>query len=505
MRSISGRTPGTDPDYVPVVEVFDNLSHTEIYQAVRQLDPAALSNAGQLFLSTSTGLGDEVENAHGEIRAAIADGWRGAAAQQAVDAVRDFEQAGRKIADVLTAVGVRLCQAGDAAESVRAAVAEPAAAQPDPSAALIDSEQAGTNAAIVRQAENARLDAVRAMETIYAGAFVPTGSGVPAFPDVTSGPGGAEVPVAGLGLSASAANPSATGVGATEDAVAAADVLVGADPAVEGDATVDAVTAASAQVDGTISAATTYAATGSGQATTAPAQVLTGGATPSVTAPASVSGVPAATTAPPGYLAATDTRRRRDNTSTTATGGAVGYGADTEGTGAGNSNTDDDADGSGNFGDNGHPDAGGGNHSGDAGGSGASGAATQSAATGSSPGPLSEAATSSATSGTETAQASAEGRQDAVGTSGEAAAGMSAGAIGGMMGGAMVAADHTRPPGGPRPQPRQDEDEEDDDDDFLRYLDEEPTYLEPADEVNALIGKMEPTSPAVLGEWTGRE
>ncbi|UGT57471.1 WXG100 family type VII secretion target [Nocardia asteroides] len=495
MRSISGRAPGTDPDYVPVVEVFDNLSHTEIYQAVRQLDPAALSNAGQLFLSTSTGLGDEVENAHGEIRAAIADGWRGAAAQQAVDAVREFEQAGRKIADVLTAVGVRLSQAGDAAESVRAAVAEPAAAQPDPSAALIDAEQAGANAAIVRQAENARLDAVRAMETIYAGAFVPTGSGVPAFPDVTSGPEGAEAPAAGLGLSASAPNPSATGVGATEDTVAAADVLVGADTAVEGDAAVDAITAARAQVDGTIAAATTYAPTGSGQATTAPAQVLTGGAAPSVAAPASVSGISAATTAPTGYLAATDRRARRDNTSTnratTATGGAVRGGADTEGTGAGHSDADD----GGHFSDNGRPNAGG---------SGASGAATQSAATGS-PGPLTEAATSSATSGTETAQASAEGRQDAVGASGEAAAGMSAGAIGGMMGGAMVAADHTRPPGGPRPQPRQDEDEEDDDDDFLRYLDEEPTYLEPADEVNALIGKMEPTSPAVLGEWTGRE
>lgn len=484
MRSISGRTPGTDPDYVPVVEVFDNLSHTEIYQAVRQLDPAALGNAGQLFLSTSTALGDEVENAHGEIRAAIADGWRGAAAQQAVDAVRDFEQAGRKIADVLTAVGVRLCQAGDAAESVRAAVAEPAAAQPDPSAALIDAEQAGANAAIVRQAENARLDAVRAMDTIYAGVFVPTGTGVPAFPDVTSGPGGAEAPVAGLGLSASAPNPSATGVGATADAVTAADVLVGADTAVEGDAAVDAITAARAQIDGTISAATTYAATGSGQATTAPAQVLTGGATPSVTAPASVSGIPAATSAPTGYLAATAARPRRDNTSTdraaTATGGAAQDGADTEGTGVGNANADNS-------------------------GSGGSGAATQSAATGLAPGPLSETATSSATSGTETAQASAEGRQDAVGASGEAAAGMSAGAIGGMMGGAMVAADHTRPPGGPRPQPRQDEDEEDDDDDFLRYLDEEPTYLEPADEVNALIGKMEPTSPAVLGEWTGRE
>src|SRR5690606_41736964 len=79
-----------------------------------------------------------------------------------------------------------------------------------------------------------------------------------------------------------------------------------------------------------------------------------------------------------------------------------------------------------------------------------------------------------------------------------------AGAIGGLMGGAMAAADNHRSPGGPR-HPAPPEELEDEDDEFLRFLDEEPTYLEPADEVNALIGRMEPTSPAVLGAWTERE
>lgn len=460
MRSISGRAPGTDPDYVPAVEVFDNLSHAEIYQAVRQLDPAALGNAGQLFLAASTGLGDEVENAHGEIRAAIADGWRGAAAQQAVDAIRDFEQAGRKIADVLTAVGVRLSQAGDAAESVRAAVAEPTAAQPDPTAALIDSEQAGNNAAIVRQAENARLDAVQAMETIYAGAFVPTGSGVPAFPDIPTEVGGAAAPAAGLGVTAG--GPGAAAVASSPDN----GVPVAGNPAAtpSEDISADATAAAGAQTSGATTAATVYAPPGSTVA--AAAQVQSTGATLSAAAPVAQTGGPAAASsiAPVGHLPATDPRARRVRPSTdrtsTGTGGATPISA----------------------------------------------ATTHSAAAGSSSGTVGAPQTSSANSGgTDTAQASAEGRQDAVGASGDAAAGMSAGAIGGLMGGAMVAADHTRPPGGPRPQPRQDEDDEDDEDDFLRYLDEEPTYLEPADEVNALIGKMEPTSPAVLGEWTGRE
>ncbi|MEV6214271.1 WXG100 family type VII secretion target [Nocardia sp. NPDC051833] len=441
MRSISGRVPGTDPDYAAVVEVFDNLSHAEIHQAVRQLDPAALSAAGELFLTTSTALGDEVENAHGEIGAAIADGWRGSAAQRAIDAVRDFEQAGRRIADVLTAVGVRLGQAGDAAESVRAAVTEPDGAQPDPAAALLDSQQATDNAAIVRRAENARLDAVRAMETIYGGAFVPTGSGVPSFPEITTEPGAADPAVASNGVAGvpSAAVPVVSAGAATTD------------PAVS-----EATTAGAGGGNGTTTA---FVHTGGGSG----AQPVTAGTTTTTTtaagaqgasvAPATVGAantVPggpssAAPVTPAGYLPSADPRVRRrpagrpdDETSTAATHDGP--------------TPDDDA---------------------------------------------------TLAASTDTASASTESRQDAVAASGDATAGMTAGAMGGLLGGAMVASDTTRPPNGQRPPVPQADDEEDDDE-FLRFLDEEPTYLEPADEVNALIGKMEPTSPAVLGEWTER-
>ncbi|MFE6919434.1 WXG100 family type VII secretion target [Nocardia sp. NPDC057663] len=431
MRSISA--PGTDPDYCPTVEVFDNLSHAEIYQAVRQLDPAALAGAGQLFLAASTGLGDEVENAHSEIRAAIADGWRGAAAQQASDAVRDFEQAGRRIADVLTAVGVRLSQAGDAAESVRAAIAEPDGVQPDPAAALLDSQQASDNAAIVRQAENARLDAVRAMESIYAGAFVPTGSGVPSFSDITTEPGtlpAAAVPNGVAGV------PSTTEPGASTSPVTTATDTASAAGTPADTASAEAATAAAGtQVSGgngtptgtsVASAATAAAAVAPPQVTQAVQIVQSKAGAPAAT---TVAGSPAAA-APAGFVPSADPRIRRDRPS-----------ADQQ-------------------------------------------------------------STSSASSGT-TDTATASTSHDPAAASGDAAAGMSAGAIGGLMGGAMMAADTTRPPNGPRPQSPQEDDEEDDDE-FLRFLDEEPTYLEPADEVNALIGKMEPTSPAVLGEWTER-
>ncbi|MEU3012576.1 WXG100 family type VII secretion target [Nocardia asteroides] len=499
MRSISGRTAGTDPDYAPVVEVFDNLSHTQIYEAVRQLDPAALTSAGEVFLTTATGLGTEVENAHAEISAAIADGWRGGAAQSAADAITAFEQAGRRIADVLTAVGVRLGQAGDAAESVRAAVAEPSTVRPDSAAALLDNERATDNADITRRAEDARLDAVRAMETIYAGAFVPTGTGVPAFPDPVAEPGAvpaAAAPKAGA-PSAAEFTVAAPGVGApaTADAPAEAPGVVAV-----GDA--DPATAPSTipAIDGTLSATTTSAAAFIPSATAPAAVAAPGQIVPSApgTVPAAVGGS-AGASALVGYASVDPSVGRPARTTRPGS-------ADTRAGGPGTT-TDDfvsatDADPitaaapdgpikPAHTGDptipanSGHPVTAAG-----------AGVPTMPANSGHPVAP--------ANTGDPTSAASADGRHDAAAASADATAGMSAGAIGGLMGGAMVAADTTRPSGGPRPQPRQDDYEDEDDDEFLRFLDEEPTYLEPADEVNALIGKMEPTSPAVLGEWTER-
>ncbi|WP_405148229.1 WXG100 family type VII secretion target [Nocardia salmonicida] len=434
MRSISGRT---DVDYVSVVEVFDNLSHGEIHSAVRQLDPAALAGAAQTFLTAATGLGDGVEIAHGEIRAAIADGWRGAAAQQASDAVRDFEQTGRRIADVLTAVGVRLSQAGDAAESIRTAIAEPAGAQPDPAAALLDSEQAATNATLTREAENARLDAVQAMETIYAGAFLPTGSGVPAFTGITTDTGTTAAGVAPSGTVPSAGMPQAAMPGVvastTAPATIAATAPAGSAPVVSSAGTTSTsngvvstsgnATAPAGSTPGTTPATTT--ATTTPAAVAGPGRPVTDSAKKASTAPASIT--PATSSAFPGKVSASSRPR-----------------------------------------------------------------------------PAADTATASATGQVADASAGSDGRQEPTVTGGEAAAGMGAGAVGGMMGGAIAAADQARPSGGPRPAQPVDE-PEDEDDEFLRFLEEEPTYLEPADEVNALIGKLDPTSPAVLGEWTERE
>ncbi|MEV0684664.1 hypothetical protein AB0I35_12450 [Nocardia sp. NPDC050378] len=433
MRSLSG-APGTDPDYVAVVEVFDSLSHSEIHTAVQQLDPAALSSGGQLYLGAATAVGDEVDNAHAEIRAAIADGWRGSAAQSAVDALRTFEQVGRQIADVLTAVGVRLCQAGDAAESIRAAVAEPAAAQPDPDGALLDPQRATDNATISREAENARLDAVQAMETIYAGAFVPTGSGVPAFGEISAGTTDVEVGGA-LGAVPSSVVTAVSGEGSDAAVTGAA---AGNADAVRGP-TADGSGAAVSPASVSSSTASTSLFTG-GSTAVAPAATAAGAGTSSALSGAggsvAANGVPVAGPVPAGALGRAGKRANASRKESWSS-------------------------------------------------------STQAASLGESGSPATRSASSE------------DVRQDPTVAGGEAAAGMSAGAIGGLMGGAMVAAEHTRAPGGPRPPAQPDI--EDDDDEFLRFLEEEPTFLEPADEVNPLIGKLEPTSPAVLGEWTEQE
>ncbi|TLF75923.1 PPE domain-containing protein [Nocardia cyriacigeorgica] len=176
-----------DPDYASTVEIFDNLTHQQIHAAVQQLAPATLLAGQQAWQNTATGLTDAIDQAHTEIRSAIADGWRGGAAQQAAAAVRDFEQLGRQLADVMTVVGQRLGQAGDAAEALRAAVPGPSEAEPDLAAALLDPARASENVTAAKSVENSRQDVVRVMESIYTSAFIPTGAGIPAFPDAVAG------------------------------------------------------------------------------------------------------------------------------------------------------------------------------------------------------------------------------------------------------------------------------------------------------------------------------
>ncbi|WP_280435159.1 PPE domain-containing protein [Nocardia carnea] len=410
-----------DPDYAPTVEVFDNLTHEQIHAGVSLLDPSALQTGGQLWQGAATGLNDAVTQAHTEIRGAISDGWRGSAAGLAGAAVRDFEAAGRQLADVLATVGQRLGQAGDAAETLRTGIGEPSGVRPDLPAALLDPHAATGNIAAQQAAESERADAVRVMESVYLGAFIPTGSQVPAFPDLPgSGPGAPDAPTSATSSAVTAtdvSSPVGKVVSYASDTVSAPPRAPGAPgapqataddpatygtPALPGAPAVPAAAAPPAPADQP--QATTAAGTqqpGPASVTTAPA--VAGGSTP--VAPASTPGAPvfAVPVRPAGAGSGSDSERDREEQQRNSSGDAI--------------------------------------------------------------------------------------------------TGMGAGAIGGMMGGAM-AADAVRS-NSPVAPVRTERDADEDDD--LHFGGEELTFLEEAAPGGQLIGTLEPTTPPVLGEWTESE
>ncbi|WP_370010359.1 PPE domain-containing protein [Nocardia cyriacigeorgica] len=325
-----------DPDYASTVEIFDNLSHQQIHAAVQQLAPATLLAGQQTWQNTATGLTDAIDQAHTEIRSAIADGWRGGAAQQAAAAVRDFEQLGRQLADVMTIVGQRLGQAGDAAEALRAAVPGPSDAEPDLAAALLDPARASENVSVAKSVEGSRQDVVRVMESIYTSAFIPTGTGIPAFPDAVTGasveaapegarPGPVSIVVPDTGDGRPVGQPSGVSgvVAGGPQPEAPAQPVAAAEEAAEPDApapvTIPAAaapvvpvapeTAPQAPASTTLAAATAPAAAAVPAAPVdrPAAMPVTAPATP-VTAPASIAGGPTAT----ANTSPDDQRKRED-------------------------------------------------------------------------------------------------------------------------------------------------------------------------------------------------
>ncbi|MGQ4616312.1 PPE domain-containing protein [Nocardia sp. R7R-8] len=420
----------TDPAYAPNVEVFDNLTHDEIHAKVQLLNPAVLAGGRQAWSDAAAQLADAVFQAHTEIRAAIADGWRGSAAKSADAVVRVFEQSGQDLADVFAVVAQRLGRASDAAEALRAAVTEPPTGAPDLGAALLDPSRATSNVEGQKASEHARQDVVRAMNDIYAGVFAPTGTDVPAFPDESDQPA-APPPTAtptskivGIVPAASDAQPTSLGAHAPTSihTVRQSGPPASADPA------------PAAQTPATSAAAATPT-TGAAVADETPAP-----ATPRV--------APAAAAALPTFTAAADLR-----TATTT---------------------------------------------------GSPSPATVPAAATSTPLTL-PAVPGVGSQVPPEEQRKRDERRKNDDSSDAAVTGIGAGAIGGLMGGAVAAVDTPRAgssvaahAAAARPAPIDDEDEEFD-------LDDLPTYLEPADDGGELIGSLDPTTPPVLGEWTEYE
>ncbi|MEV6555448.1 hypothetical protein AB0M22_07020 [Nocardia sp. NPDC051756] len=291
-----------DPAYAPNVEVFDNLTHQEIHDKVQLLNPAVLTGGQQAWGDAAAGLAEAISQAHIEIRADIADGWRGSAAQQAVEAVYGFEQTGQDLADVLAVVSQRLGQAGDAAEALRAAVAAPSGKAPDLGAALLDPTQATSNVADQKTTEHTRQDIVRSMNDIYAGVFIPTGTNVPAFldeqfgdaPAAPSGSPAAKVTGAGIDAGTPVAQqvPAQAAVVTTQPGAAPAAAAPAAEQATPEDPQPEETQRA------TVAASSAVADAGSPSAPAAPRITAAAADTPLSLAPAATQlhSVPAAAT-----------------------------------------------------------------------------------------------------------------------------------------------------------------------------------------------------------------
>ncbi|MEU2176026.1 hypothetical protein ABZ552_17510 [Nocardia sp. NPDC019219] len=422
----------TDPAYAPNVEVFDNLTHSEIHAKVQLLDPAVLAGGQQAWSEAAAHLADAVFQAHTEIRAAIADGWRGSAAKSADAVVRVFEQGGQDLADVFAVVSQRLGRASDAAEALRAAVTEPPTDAPDLAGALLDPSQATSNVEGQKASEHARQDVVRAMNDIYAGVFVQTGTDVPAFPDETDPPTAATPGAApsskiiGDAQPSPAAQPLSFATASQEPShpVQQRGAVPQADPEPTAEAPSTSTSAAAA------APTTTAAASGEAPAPTAPR-----------VAPAAAAALPA--------MAAASVHR------TTPVPGAPGP------------------------------------------------TTAPAAVTGE---PMTVPAVPGAGPQVPPEEQRKRDERRRNDDSGDAAVtGLGAGAMGGLMGGAVAAVDTPR--GGAsvaanaataRLAPIDDEDEEFD-------LDDLPTFLEPSDDGGELIGSLDPTTPPVLGEWSEYE
>ncbi|MFF0452669.1 WXG100 family type VII secretion target [Nocardia africana] len=448
MHRVSGNgTPPaqghTDPDYAPTVEVFDNLTHRDIQRGVQELNPEIISAGRQAWQSSAAGMADAVQSAHTEIRGAIADGWRGGAAQRAADAVTAFERLGQQLSDVMAVVGQRLAQANDAAETLRASVSQQVTAHPDLEAALLDPKQATANVAAQKSAENVRQDAVRVMDSVYAGVFLRTGDSVPAFPDSgmypnpavvppgyeATAPGGGSADLVGR-VPGSRVTPTADGPQGPEAAPAGRPSEPGGDqpggdqPATDRPAAVaPAAVAPTTLIEPPTPVATpvssTLPAAAVPDAPVATANPAVAQSKPAVTAqPAPGAGAPAVVPA----------------------AAAVGH----------------------------------------------AGAAT---------GPASTAQSPDSTKRDDHDQDRNSGA--------DSMSGMGAGIVGGLAGGAFAAGDAVRQgpstPVAAKPIRRADED---DDEDYYPEFDDEPTFLEPAEPGGELVGHLAPTTPPVLGEWS---
>ncbi|WP_328657575.1 hypothetical protein [Nocardia salmonicida] len=179
---------GTDPAYIQSGswEVFEGHSHEDIYNAVQQMQPGVMQQFGDKWVAMFTEISGAVTGLMLQTGRASSS-LDGAFASAGEAAGRRFITEATDVYTVLSAVGHRVKAAAYGAEAVKVAVPAPVSSTEGTNvgtsvpASLTELAVPDGAAAIAREKENRRLEAIAAMNQTYKPTYGPAGENVPTF------------------------------------------------------------------------------------------------------------------------------------------------------------------------------------------------------------------------------------------------------------------------------------------------------------------------------------
>ncbi|MGY0501846.1 hypothetical protein ACWZHB_25455 [Nocardia sp. FBN12] len=179
---------GTDPAYIQSGswEVFEGLSHEDIYNAVQQMQPGVMQQFGDKWVAMFTEISGAVTGLMLQTGRASSS-LDGAFASAGEAAGRRFITEATDVYTVLSAVGHRVKAAAYGAEAVKVAVPAPVSSTEGTNTgtsvptSLTELAVPDGAAAIAREKESRRLEAIAAMNLTYKPTYGPAGENVPTF------------------------------------------------------------------------------------------------------------------------------------------------------------------------------------------------------------------------------------------------------------------------------------------------------------------------------------
>lgn len=177
---------GTDPKYIADFEVFEGLSHQDIYNAVQQMQPGVMQQFGDKWVAMFTELSGAVTGLMVQTARATSS-LQGEFASAGEAAGRRFVTEATDVYTVLSAVGHRVKAAAYGAEAVKVAVPAPVNSSEavdvgtSVPATLAELAVPGNAATVEREKEDRRLQAIAAMNLTYKPTYGPAGENVPTF------------------------------------------------------------------------------------------------------------------------------------------------------------------------------------------------------------------------------------------------------------------------------------------------------------------------------------